>query len=398
MRADAALLAGTAQPSSEPWAPFDPRAVRFLAGLSGAIRRAPESRRHEAVYAFGFWCRQARLEALERRHSRSGIRVGRGLVFHVPPSNVPALFAYTMAIGLLAGNANIVRLSTRRGEADAALLALLRQELDRPEHREVKERLSIVSYGRDSEITAAYCARCDARVVWGGDDTAAAIRAMPVPPHAVELVFPDRWSLALFSQAAFSAMSGEERAETARRFYNDTYQMDQNACASPQLVLWLTDGGTADCRSLWWAAVAEQAARRYELDGWRAARKKELLCRCIMTMRTPAIASVERYGGDLLYAAWLDQLPAGPAGVRGGFGLFFQSEIHRLEELLPLLSPRVQTLVCGGMEPGPLARWLAQHGARGVDRVVPPGRALEMDTIWDGRDLIAGLSRRIEWG
>lgn len=398
MRDDVTLLAGSAQPFPDPWVPFDPRAMRFLADLSGALRRAPEIRRYEAAYAFGFWCRRVRLEALERRHSLSGVRVGRGLVFHVPPSNVPALFAYTMSIGLLAGNSNIVRLSTRRGEADAALLALLKQVLDSPEHQEVKDRLSIVSYGRDSGITAAYCARCDARVVWGGDVTAAAIRAMPVPPHAVELVFPDRWSLALFSQAAFSAMSGEERAETARRFYHDTYQLDQNACASPHLVLWLTDGGTADCRSLWWTAVAEQAARRYNLGGWQAARKKELLCRCIMTMRTPSIASVERYGGNLLYVACLDQLPAGPAGARGGFGLFFQSELHCLEELLPLLSPRVQTLVCGGMEPEPLARWLARHGARGVDRVVSPGRALEMDTIWDGRDLIEGLSRRIEWG
>ena len=226
----------------------------------------------------------------------------------------------------------------------------------------------------------------------------AALRAMPMPPHAVEFSFPDRWSLALFSQAAFSAMDGEELAVQARRFYNDTYQMDQNACSSPHLVLWLEDGGTPDCRARWWRTVAEQVVRRYDLGFYQAARKKETLCRLAMTMDTPPIASVEQYEGNRLYVACLDRLPADPTGLRGGFGLFFQSAVSGWEALLSLLSPKVQTLVCGGIEPEPLARYLAERGAGGVDRVVRLGKALEMDTIWDGKDLISGLSRSIEFG
>lgn len=284
------------------------------------------------------------------------------------------------------------------GETDAVLLTRLARVLDRPEHSQVKARLAVVSYGRDDAVTAGFCAKCDARMVWGGDATVAALRAMPMPPHAVEFSFPDRWSLALFSQAAFSAMDGDELAALARRFYNDTYQMDQNACSSPQLVLWLEDGGTPDCRRRWWLAVAEQAVQRYDLGFYQAARKKELLCRCAMTMDDPPIASVERYAGNLLYVACLHRLPADPTGLRGGFGLFFQSAIPSLEALLPLLTPKVQTLVCGGLEPEELAQYLARHGAGGVDRVVRLGQALELDTIWDGKDLIAGLSRGIAWG
>ena len=66
-----------------------------------------------------------------------------------------------------------------------------------------------------------------------------------------------------------------------------------------------------------------------------------------------------------------------------------------LEALAPLLPPKAQTLVCGGLEPAEVAALLARAGARGVDRVVPLGQALEMDTVWDGRDLIAALSRII---
>ena len=61
----------------------------------------------------------------------------------------------------------------------------------------------------------------------------------------------------------------------------------------------------------------------------------------------------------------------------------------------PPAPPKAQTLVCGGLEPAEVAALLARAGARGVDRVVPLGQALEMDTVWDGRDLIAALSRII---
>ena len=252
MRDNVTLLAGAEQVDAAPWLPFDPRVVDFLAELSAEVLRGPDTRRQEASAAFGFWCRRARLEALAARHASPLPRLGRGLAFHLAPANVPALFAYTLAIGLLAGNANVVRLSSRRVEGEAPLLAALRRVLERPEHAAVRARTSLITYGRDDAVTADYCARCDARIVWGGDATVAAVRAMPMPPHAVELCFPDRWSLAVFSQRAFSALTPEERGALAHRFYNDTYQMDQNACSSPQLVLWLEDGGDPACRGRWW--------------------------------------------------------------------------------------------------------------------------------------------------
>lgn len=210
MRDNVTLLAGAEQVDAAPWPPFDPRAVDFLAELSAEVLRSPDTRRQEASAAFGFWCRRARLEALAARHASPLPRLGRGLAFHLAPANVPALFAYTLAIGLLAGNANVVRLSSRRVEGEAPLLAALRRVLERPEHAAVRARTSLITYGRDDAVTADYCARCDARIVWGGDATVAAVRAMPMPPHAVELCFPDRWSLAVFSQRAFSALTPEE--------------------------------------------------------------------------------------------------------------------------------------------------------------------------------------------
>ncbi|MFQ7856470.1 MAG: hypothetical protein ACLRIS_16355 [Flavonifractor plautii] len=141
--------------------------------------------------------------------------------------------------------------------------------------------------------------------------------------------------------------------------------------------------------------MAAEAAERYPFGPFQAARKLERLCLCAMTMEQPSVAAVERYQGNLLYVARLAGLSGNLPSLAGGFGLFFEAALPSLEALAPLLPPKAQTLVCGGLEPAEVAALLARAGARGVDRVVPLGQALEMDTVWDGRDLIAALSRII---
>lgn len=385
------LLAGTERPLGQPWEPFHPLAMDFLSALSAAVREG--CARREELAAFGFWCRRAHLEQLRKRHASRLPRLGRGLLFHAAPSNVPAMFAYSYAIGLLAGNANLVRLSTRRGEAEAVLCRCLGEVLDRPEFAAVKARSSFISYPRDDGLTAALLSGCDGRVVWGGDATVAAMRRIPMPPYAVDLSFPDRWSLALLSRGAVARMGEEELAGLARRFYNDTYLMDQNACSSPQLAVWLADGEDGGARRRWWQALAVEAERRYALGAFQAARKLEQFCR--RAMAAPGVKGLERYGGNLVWTAPLELPPEGNRPPKGGFGLFWETEIKTLDQLPALLDRRTQTVVCVGPDPEEVAAFLARRGARGVTRVVPAGQALEMDTVWDGHDLIAELSRTI---
>ena len=88
--------------------------------------------------------------------TRDGIRIGKGLVFHIAPSNVPVNFAYSLALGLLSGNANIVRVSSKPfSQVDIiceALAALFAGE----EYAAIRACTSVVSYGHDKEITDYY--------------------------------------------------------------------------------------------------------------------------------------------------------------------------------------------------------------------------------------------------
>lgn len=94
--------------------------------------------------------------------------------------------------------------------------------------------------------------------------------------------------------------------------------------------------------------MAAEAAERYPFGPFQAARKLERLCLCAMTMEEPAVAAVERYQGNLLYVARLAGLSGNLPSLAGGFGLFFEADLPRLEALAPLLPPKAQTLVCGG--------------------------------------------------
>ncbi len=72
------LLAGSERPSAQPWEPFHPLAMEFLAAVSAAVRKG--CARREELAAFGFWCRRAHLEQLRERHKSPRPRLGRGLV------------------------------------------------------------------------------------------------------------------------------------------------------------------------------------------------------------------------------------------------------------------------------------------------------------------------------
>lgn len=393
MKADTLkVLAGSAQPEATPWPVFDPRVLDFLSDFSAALRSSPLGTDAEAV-SFAFWCRRSRLEALKKQYE-GPLRLGRGLLFHIPPANVPLLFAYSLAVGMLSGCANLLRMSSRLGERGLVFCAVLDEVLSRPKHEALKARTGLISYPREEEArTAAFLLECDGRVVWGGDATVKAMRRFPARPGAVELVFPDRWSLCLMSEAHVAGLSQSDLDLLAHRFYNDTYLMDQNACSSPKLVLWKQDCPDGDfARERFWTALCRKAGTTYDLTPYKVARKYEAICELSMT--EPVLGSIRRVG-NLLYRAALTAPPADPDTLRLAFGSFLEYEITSLEELSAFVTRRTQTLTCAGIAPAEAARTAATLGLPGIDRVVPVGQAMEFDLIWDGKDLITFLSRVI---
>lgn len=204
-------------------------------------------------------------------------------------------------------------------------------------------------------------------------------------------MFPDRYSLALLDGKAIEQAEEKVLARLARDFYNDSFMMDQNACSSPQLILW--QGGSEAGKDRFWKAVRNLAESRYDLAPVKATSKFAQFC--VNAVRFPETGELLE-GDNLLYRVPLGKIPQNVEKLRGRFGLFYEHDLQDFAELAQVVDGRYQTLTYFGTEPERLARQVMEHHLLDIDRIVPVGRALDMDVIWDGYDLVRELSRIID--
>ncbi|MDK2966571.1 acyl-CoA reductase [Lacrimispora sp.] len=392
MKDDTVILAGVRNVETKPSEPFNRPVLEFLDQLSGEIRR--ERKQYEQLAAFGFWCRRSHLEEFKKRYLDGRPRLGRGIIFHIPASNVPVLFGYSLVMGLLAGNSCSVRISSKSQEQDKILCHILERLLKRPEYRGMRRRICVFSSQRESLTVREMLSGCAGCVVWGSDLTIAKIRSVPIRADAVQLNFPERYSICILNPVRIGSMTEDELKNLAHRFYNDTYLLDQNACSSPRFIIWdqaQDSEETEKTRVRWWNAVAEETLS-YDLTAHKAMVKYELLCRYAMTLEGEI--GIRCYN-NCLYTIRLPDIPSGIDKLSGLFGMFFEYQGEWRKAVGQLVSSRLQTITYHGIEEQDLVNFVIKNHLLGVHRIVPVGRAADMDPIWDGQDFIAVLSRQI---
>lgn len=386
---DLEVLAGSGTLEPCAFCCFDPDALGLLDKLSQALLSSGLTRKYPDLTSVAFFLRKRNLEGWRAYLQEPEKRRGRGLCLHIAPSNIPLNFAFSWIFGLLAGCSNIVRLPSRTFPEADAFIAVLREVL--PEYEKLARSQSFVRYPRDSDATALLSEQADARLIWGGDATVKAIRALPARVWCTDICFTDRWSCALINPQAVLQASDPELRDLARRFYNDTYMMDQQACSSPQLIVW--GGASREASKRFWHAVTEYAGSRYRIAAKSAVDKYTLMC-------DEAISRQEACGflrcANLLTVEKLKALPEDPASLRGSCGYFFEFELEdSLAELFCKMPRKAQTLSVFGYDPKSVADEVIKSGSTCFDRVVLVGRAMDIGPVWDGHDLIGELSRRL---
>lgn len=387
------ILAGAIPANTKPLPAFAPIVIDFLQALSKELQTLPESRVDMTWAALGFWLRKAHIHQFAQNVSHLSTRLGRGLIIHIAPTNMPAMFAYSLAISMLAGNGNIVRISPRQAPSIRPICDCMERVLSRKKFAMLHEMNCLVTYDHDKDLTDLFTSRCDGRIIWGGNESIHEIRQSELPPQAVELVFADRYSCAILNSETVLACSDDELADWAHRFYNDTYEADQNACSSPRLLFWLSSHKSQAklAQARWWKAV-EKESHAYALQPIKVSTKYTDAWEFAMTH--PEIASIETIDNHI-YIYELAALPADITALSGAFGQFFQYTITGLDEIMPHINKKIQTLSTLGIEPAIIRQMLLAHRVMGIDRIVPMGQALDMSITWDGINMIEALSRII---
>ena len=178
----------------------------------------------------------------------------------------------------------------------------------------------------------------------------------------------------------------------AERFYNDTYLMDQKACSSPHLLIWL-GAESANCRRRFWDMLNSVAIDKYQLDFVESVDKLTRVCQDAVQRND--IVSFDGYG-TLAYRVVLQSLPMHSDELKGTFGYFYEYEATDLNELTKIITDRYQTMTYFGLDKDELYKFVIEGELPGIDRLVPVGEGLDIGVVWDGYDVIGTLSRIID--
>ena len=392
MADDIQYLVGDEISSIKPLEPYDETVVAFLNEFSSALMKDAQCKMFPDIITFAFWARKANIARLKRDYPMQGVRLGRGLAFHIAPSNIPINFIFTYAFGLLAGNANVVRVSSKEFPQVDQVCRVLNALLSEPRNKPIADRTAIVRYPRQSDHTKIFSSACHARIIWGGDQTIETIRRNPIAPRTIDIAFADRYSLVVI--AGDELIDADENAfsRLMTNFYNDTYLMDQNACSSPQLILW-TGNRIDEAKARFWQGVFDYAKHRYDLSPIKVVDK--YLQACLNAIDFDEIDRVQRHG-NLVWRVSLKTLnPLTNDRIRGKFGLFFEYDLNDWAELWKVVNEKYQTLTYFGVDAQQIAELVRDNGLLGIDRIVPIGKALDINIFWDGFNLIEALSRNI---
>jgi hypothetical protein len=377
--------------AARPAKPFSDQVVAFIEAFGRSLRSDPAIRRLPELVALGFWARAANIRRLKARFDAAypdACRLPRGVAAHFAPSNVDTIFVYSLLLSMLAGNINVVRVSSRAGDQTNVLLRALGQALDAADPA-VRSSVAIVRYDHDRAVTDALSARAALRIVWGGDATVDLIRQSPLSPTGAELVFPNKFSLAVFDADAWNAEP--DKARVARGFVNDALWFSQMACASPRALVWRGSEASVDLASASLWAEVELAAEAMPLD-WREAESvgKLIAEQDLATGDGFRILPTPSNRIRVVRAPSLRGL-GDPPTASGGF--FVEFRIETLGELAPAARRNWQTVVSHGTPKTEWRAFLQNLRPNGIDRIVSVGHALDFDAVWDGVDLLSAMTR-----
>lgn len=365
---------------------YNDSVLAFLEELSSRLLKNSALRKYPDIMAYGFWIRRRNLENLGERYKNNQLKMGRGVAFHITPSNIPIQFAVSLVYGLLSGNINIIRISDKEFVEVDIICRTINEILAEEEFEYLKRYICIIRYGHNDEVTKQLSSICDARIIWGGDNTINSIRRFNIPPRAVELCFADRDSICLIDSDKY--LLSDHRV-LAKDFYNDTYYVDQNACSSPRIIIWL-GGSIKEAKEIFWHTLSSELDN-YDLPP--VAGSEKLLKFCTLAAKDRDVSYIA--DSMKLVRIGIKHISDDLLDYKSGMGYFFEYTAKKLEEIVPLLRKSCQTVSFYGVNPDCIKELIWKYGVRGVDRIVPMGHAQELSLEWDGFDMIEGLSRKI---
>ena len=371
-------------PARPTWAEYT---IEFMNAFSRNLLNDPRTKRFADVTSYAFWIRNASLRKIkDTYYPHVESKIGRGMTFHIAPSNVPVNFAVSFTSSLLAGNINVIRVSNKPFEQVSLIVDSLKKTFYEG-FQDMEQSLIIIRYEHDEEVTQFISSMCDIRIIWGSNRTINDVRTAKLPPRSIEMTFADRYSIALLNS---EAVIRADINKLAADFYTDTYYIDQNACSSPRIVVWFGKE-VEKAKIRFWDAVERLAQKKYDFKDIQAIDKLDQFCQ-LAAVNTDVNLEND---SNLVMRINVDSLDEKIMDYKFGGGYFYEFEAKQLIEIAPIMNKPCQTLSYFGLNGHDIQKFIIEGGFRGGDRVVPVGKTMDLTFKWDGFDMIENMSRYV---
>ena len=366
-------------------APFDLRAL--IAGWS-SVRSAmlkqvpPEFTRDEWAYLVTFLAEENLWRPLQQsfgERSADGSPVSllarpRGLVGLWLPNNVSLLGPLMLIIVSLAGNDLRIKAGSRSEDLTGVFLEFARSHAgDTPLSSYLREHVCHDVFSSDDPRNREMAQESAVRIVFGSDQSAAAIHALPHPVDSVAISFTDRRSEAWLEP-------GRCDDSTLRDLIKVFAIYGQAGCTSPSRVI-LLDAARSQAvelrnrlLALWPTVIRRRPEMNTASDNiraWQLARAAKWDSELIAENR--AVVSIGDY--SLKTFPSLMDLRIIPA---------------TLDEARSNLPQNIQTVGHSLVHPDS-SHWLELLATTKIARFVPLSTMHHFETVWDGQDFFAQL-------
>lgn len=385
------FLVGNSLPNLHGFKPFDKTVCEFLDFFSKDLLNISKKLNRSDLATLAFWCRKKNLIKLREKYFSEKIAKGLGLTFHITPSNIPTNFAYSFIFAIITGNNSIIKVPSKKFEEIKIICSRINNILKIKKFQKIKKKISIIRYGNDDILTEQISLLSDCRLIWGGDNTVKKIKSVSTKLRSLDLTFGDRYSFSVINCEELKKLNDKEMLSLIKNFYNDTYLVDQNACSSPHLIIWI--GKSKKIKKIFWEKLLNFLREHYDQPTIASIDKlSDLYNSLILNKEIKKIEIFDKY----IYVATLNKLYQNLDKNRGRWGFFYQIDLKNFINIKKFMTEKFQTMTYFGLNKKVLESFVEKNQIRGLNRIVPIGQALDINFYWDGYDIFNVLTKKID--
>jgi len=374
--------------------PFNEEIVDSIDSLSKKIIHSSEAKKFSEIMSLGFWMRKSNIYNYKKKYGEDVTKFsnGVGMLFHIPPSNIETGFVYSLFFGLITGNTNVLRLPKNSLKIANFLVSKINL-LKNNQKKIFRELIHMIAFDRNDSLINNISNVSDARLIWGSDETINLFKKTKTKISCRDMFFSDKFSLSLLNSDNMMKLSSSEMNILTKRFYNDTYLIDQNACSSPHLILW-TGKNIDKAKKKFWSKMSIIIKQSYNLEHFAAIDKFNSAM--IYSASKNEKIEIKNYDNYLVRIN-LKKLDDKIDKLKGKWGLFYEfSNMNKFMINLPF-SKKYQTLTYFGYKKSEIEKLINNSNIHTLNRIVPVGSSLDMNLYWDGYDIVSMLTKKISF-